>query len=876
MRSVKIFAWISILICALNCLGADAPSVSSTEPATKPVVAVAVMPLPILPGEQPAGHVPLALPIGPLPAETDATVDGVRRLPLSSGWRFSFQKQDKWFPAVVPGDVHLDLLRNGLIADPFYGTNEKTLQWISQRPWKYQCDFDVPREMLGQRRVELVADGIDTEAGITLNGQAVGSVADMFLRYRFDVKKLLKEHGNTLVVQFPVGGQRVTLRKQSVEYGWDFSPDFVTSGIYRSIRIEAGPVRQIDFVGVQQVHENGKVTLKLSADQLIKSRLLFNGKQVASGGNELIVSDPKLWWPNGMGDHPLYDLYVESEDGSGGSWHRRIGLRTVQLSTPDEPNYAQAFTFVVNEKPIFAKGASVVPPHAFAGAETPQLDRDLVDSAADANMNMLRIWSGGVFLLDDFYDRCDERGIMVWQEYQFLIYKDSPAYRAALAPDCKYQTQRLQSHPCIALWCGNNEGELLHRLNVNSREKQFDLPRARGFMFITHRLMPNVLREVDPVVSWLPSSPHSPVDMLLPFDTNIAGDLHEWTVWGGNASPHEYEENHHPRFASEYGMQSLSSLDLMQKFCPPVDLKMDLQSPTLSLREKSGGADGNKRFAVYLDRSYRKPRDFASLVYLTQLNQAWCDSVGTRWWRRLMPHCMGSLIWQLNDIWPGTTWSILDFGGKWKPAMYQAKRDFSPALVMAFIPPDSIAKNYWWKDENRPVRITTVYDGSSDQPVTLKWSLCRVADGSVIRQDQKNIILHANESITQADLDFMAACQSAGDAGLYLRYSLESNGQTISEDAFWFTEPKNVALPKSNVAIVVSPLGPGKFKLEMQSTAFQYRYWFDLPGVAFRASDNGFNLYPGERRTVTIQTPEDLSTGQIQRTLQGMSLGDTY
>jgi beta-mannosidase len=622
-----------VLVASAIAFGADAPAattpstMAATAPAPQPVV---ILPVVISPGEQPAGHVPLALPIGELADQPDVTIEGVHRVPLSSNWQFYSDRDAKWFPATVPGDVHLDLLRNGLIADPFYGTNEKALQWISQVPWKYRCTFDVSAPLLAEPSVDLVADGIDTQASIALNGQDVGNVADMFLRYRFDVKSLLKAQGNFLEINFPVGSARETLRKESVEYGWDFSPHFVTSGIYRPIRLEAGPAKRIDFVGVQQVHENGKVTLDLTADVPIKSRLVFDGREVAVGANELVVRDPKLWWPNGMGDHPLYDLYVEPADGQGSGWHRRIGLRTIQLSTPDEPHHAQAFTFIVNGKPVFAKGASVVPPHAFAGAETPQLERDLVDSAADANMNMLRIWSGGVFLLDDFYDRCDERGIMVWEEEQFLIYKDSPAYRAALAPDVRYQAQRLQSHPSLALWCGNNEGELLHRLNINVREKQFDLPRAKGFVFITRRLMPDTLDEVDPTVSWLPSSPHSPWDMLLPFDDKVAGDLHEWAVWHGNASPHEYETSRRPRFTSEYGMESLSSLDLMKQFCPPLDMDMPLHSPTLTLRQKSGGAEGNDRFAVYLDRSYRPAKDFKSLVYLTQLNQARCDSIGTR------------------------------------------------------------------------------------------------------------------------------------------------------------------------------------------------------------------------------------------------------
>ena len=885
MRVVGIFCGAVLFCVAPVRLAADTPTSNptttlTTEPSTNPTTNAtttpATQPIIILPGVQPAGHVPLALPIGAPATQSTGMVDGILRFPLDDNWQFYSEHEHRWYPATVPGDVHLDLLRNGLIADPFYGVNEKTLQWISQVPWTYRCTFDVDPKLLDQPSVKLVADGIDTEASITLNGRSIGNVANMFLRYRFDVKAMLKNRGNTLEIHFPVGSPRETLRKESVEYGWDFSPHFVTSGIYRPIRLEAGPSKQLDFVGVQQVHEAGKVTLKLSADQPIISRLIYDGKEVATGVNELTVTDPKLWWPNGMGEHPLYDLYVEPKDGNGTGWHRRIGLRTVQLSTPDEPNHAQAFTFIVNGKAVFAKGASVVPPHAFAGAETPQLERDLVDSAADANMNMLRIWSGGVFLLDDFYDRCDERGIMLWQEEQFLIYKDSPAYRAALAPDCTYQAQRLQSHPSIAMWCGNNEGELVHRLNITVRPKQFDLERAKGLVFITRRLMPDALHEVDPTVSWLPSSPHSPWDMLLPFDDKLAGDLHEWAVWHGNASPHEYELNRRPRFASEYGMESLSSLGLMKQFCPPEDLDMALHSPTLGMRQKAGGIEGNNRFATYLDRSFRKPKDFASLVYLTQLNQSQSDSIGTRWWRRLMPHCMGALIWQLNDTWPGTTWSILDFGGSWKPAMYQAKRDFAPALVSAFIPPEAVGKNLSWKDDHRPVRIDTVYDGLTEQPATLRWSLCNVADGSVIRSGTKNLTLHPNEAATQAVLDFTEDCRAAGDAKIFLRYAIESSGKTVGEDTFWFTEMKNVDLPKAKLTQTVKKLSEDEFELDLVSDSFAYRVWLDVPAIRCDWSENSFDLFPNEHKTIRFHVREAVPEDRIGGKIESSSLSDTY
>ena len=825
------------------------------------------------PGSQPPGHVCLALPVGPPATQPSGVVDGVHRLPLDHGWTFDDVRTGKAYPAIVPGDVHLDLIRNGLIADPFYGTNETTLAWIGKKAWTYRTTFDVPADLLAQPRVELVFDGVDTEASVTLNGTKLGETNDMFLGYRFDAKPLLRPSGNQLRVDFAVPGPRELTRKQTTEYGWDFSPSLVTVGLYRPVRIEAGPVRRIDFVGVQQTHAAGKVTLHLTSAGPITSKLTLGDQVIATGGDTLTVDHPRLWWPNGMGDHPLYDLSVTAADGPSNTWRRRIGLRTIELQRRDEPNYAQSFTFVVNGRPVFVKGANVVPPHVLAGAETPSVEREMVDSAVDANMDMVRVWSGGVFLLDDFYDRADEAGLMVWQEFPFEIYKDSPEYRALLSKDVRYQAERMQSHACVALWCGNNEGELLHRLNANSRPKQFDLPRAKGLVYITQRLMPDVLSGVDPVANWLPSSPHSPVDILLPFDDKIAGDLHEWSVWGGTASPHEYEAARRPRFCSEFGNQSLSSADLIRQFCPPDQLS--LTSPTMLLREKSGGnggRGGNDRLATYAAR-YGPAKDFDALVYQTQLAQAWSNSVGTRLWRRQAPHCMGSLIWQLNDTWPGSTWSITDFGGHWKPAMYQAKRDYAPALLMAYIPQQDVGADYRWKNARRPVRLTAVYDGAADLPATVRWSLCRIADGSTVRQNSIALTLRPNTPVTVADLDLTDACRAEGDARIYLRYSLQAM-TPIVDDTFLFVEPKRLQLARGAVKVSVTRTAAARYTVRFGSDQFVSGYVFDLPGLRFSTSDNDIDLYPHEAKAESVILHRDLSSDQVRSALVGHSLVD--
>ncbi|HLP02688.1 MAG TPA: glycoside hydrolase family 2 protein, partial [Opitutaceae bacterium] len=417
----------------------------------------------------------------------------MKTLPLASAsWKFRDNtRRSAWRAAVVPGCVHTDLLRHGLIPDPFWGTNEEQLQWIGEHEWEYRAGFAVPAELLAEEVVELVADGLDTLATVTLNGREVARTENMFIGYRWDVKPLLRAGRNELSIRFgsapeyirtmrpehrppvefndPVGGC-TRIRKQQCQFGWDWGPRFITAGIWRDLRLEAWTANSVESVVVTQRHgADGGVTLLLVPElaredeaAFCRWKLALDGEVVAAGeGAEVVVPRPQLWWPAGQGAQPLYTLAVEVIGGDGrvlGTWARRIGLRSIVLDRHAD-EWGESFQFVVNGRPVFAKGANWIPAHSFvAGLTRADYARDL-RAAALANMNMLRVWGGGIYESEDFYDLCDELGLLVWQDFMFActLYPADEAFLASSRAEAAYQVRRLRHRASLALWCGNNE-----------------------------------------------------------------------------------------------------------------------------------------------------------------------------------------------------------------------------------------------------------------------------------------------------------------------------------------------------------------------------------------------------------------------------------
>jgi beta-mannosidase len=819
----------------------------------------------------------------------------------AASWRFRNAQEKKWHAAQVPGCVHTDLLRAKLIPDPFWGANETGLQWIEERDWEYRATFRVPRTLLDEERVELVADGLDTVATVFVNGQEIGRTENMFLGYRWDVKPALRVGANELLVHFgsamnyirthraqhrpreindPVGRCTV-IRKQQCQFGWDWGPRFVSAGIWRDIRLEAWTGNRLESVRVTQHHDSGAVTLQLAAELArpdpganLRWRLTFGDKLIAEGvGPEIAVPHPQLWWPAGQGAQPLYrlDVTVESADGRRvGEWSRRIGLRTLVLDRHAD-EWGESFRFVVNGRPVFAKGANWIPAHSFVANLTRQdYARDL-GSAVAAHMNMIRVWGGGIYESEDFYDLCDELGLMVWQDFMFACtpYPGDEDFAASVQAEAEYQVRRLRHRASLALWCGNNE---VWSCNARDLLAPEHATLRAAYERIFHQVLPPIVVAHDGVTAYWPSSPWRG-DTAFDHPTGEKrGDTHYWDVWHARHPVKDYEK-HAFRFVSEFGMQSYSSPATNALFCPVSD-DGNVFGPVMENHQKNRA--GNQIILDYVSRRYRFPKSQDHLIYLSQLNQAYCMQTGVEHYRRQMPRCMGALYWQLNDCWPVASWSSIEFTGRWKALHYVARRFFGPAVASAHVPGDELTTigNYR-RSTVREVHLYTVCDAPRPMRGTLRWDLFHL-DGRTILSGKKDVALEPGESVRQKTLDLAKPLARHGRDSLHVRIALEIDGTVASEDTVFLTPPRFLSLPKGRTVFSVQQRTPTRAILGFTSTVFQHRFAFDLPGVEFTASDNYFELYPREKKTVSVEFTRPMPAARWRELLTFRSLVDTY
>lgn len=822
-------------------------------------------------------------------------------LPLSHlPWKFRDCSGSAWLPAVVPGCVHDDLRRAGRIPDPFWGVNEQQVQWIEERDWEYAAWFVAGADLLAEEVVELVADGLDTVATVRLNGRVVARTENMFIGHRWNIRRLLRRGRNRISVRFgsatryirthrlshaprefsdPVGRCSV-LRKQQCQFGWDWGPRFVTAGIWRDIRIEGWSANRLRAVAVSQDHAGGAVTLTLAHElerpdpaSTCRWRLSLGGRAVASGsGARIKVPEPRLWWPNGQGGQPLYLLEVEVLGSAGttlGRWSRRIGLRTIVVDRHRDA-WGVSFQFVVNGRPVFAKGANWIPASSFvAGLTRADYERDL-RSAAEAHMNMIRVWGGGIYESEDFYDLCDELGLMVWQDFMFActLYPADPAFVASSRAEAQYQVRRLRHRACLAMWCGNNEvwGNNVHEL-MDPEKTHLRADYERLF----HRALPPIVAEFGGATPYWPSSPWRG-DIAADHAAGAArGDTHYWDVWHARNPVKDYEKWDF-RFVSEFGMQSYSSSATQATFCPPDD--GNVFGATMENHQKN--KQGNQIILDYVARRYRFPRDQESLIYLSQLNQAHCMQTGVGHYRRIMPRCMGALYWQLNDCWPVASWSSVEYTGRWKALHHVARRFFGPAIVTAHVHGDEVQGigNYRVSTVRR-VDLHTSYDGVRPARGVVRWDLMHV-DGRRITGGRKAVSLRPMRSRLEKRLDLAKPLALHGRDRLYLRIALDVGGRRVSEDSVFLTTPRFVSLPKPVTRVSVRMSSPTRARVTFSSPVFQHRFAFDIPGRQHACSDNHFELYPGEAKSVEVTLARPTTAPRLARLITHRSLADTY
>lgn len=770
----------------------------------------------------------------------------------------------------VPGDVHTALKVSGVILDPYYGRNEDQVRWVAEREWILERQF-VIGDPDGAWYLDITY--LDTVAIVFVNDVPVLSADNCFRRYRPDVSAALQAGENTIRIHFhsniAAGAERQArqpfyipystdnspipngnmLRKPQCHFGWDWNIALAPLGLYGEISLRRLDATRIEHVVTSQRHAEGKVELHVALTLFAQDPAVvpvhfdLSGERIrldcGIGAGETVVhhvfeiDDPKLWWPAGSGEQQLYRLTV---DIPGESVTRQIGLRTIELITdPDEAG--SRFAFRINGREIFCRGANWIPSDALFSLSSPQKTEDLLRSAVDANMNMIRVWGGGFYETDWFYDLCDRLGLMVWQDFQFAcnLYPSTADFLDDVAQEVDYQVRRLVSHPSIVLWCGDNElvGALTwFKASIENRDRylvSYDR---------LNRTIEQALEKAAPDALWWPSSPASGyLDYGDAWHADGSGDMHYWSVWHENKSFDNYRAVR-PRFCSEFGFQSYTSLPVIETYASPSD--MNIASPVMEHHQKNAG--GNERIAATMFRYFRFPTDFANFVYLSQVQQALAIRTAVDYWRSLKPHCMGTLYWQLNDTWPVASWSSLDYGGGWKVLHYAARRFFQPVAVAA-IP----------SEDGSEIRLSLVNDTMGDVTVTINLSL--------VSLDGRRRPLQSVEAACSPDAAVTALSLPTSDLppGDILFWSFTATNGMGGEGHHVPGTYKALDLEPPGLEISVSPAGEGAFDILVQASGLALFAMIesDTPG---RYSDNAFDLAAGESRRITFTPSATPST----------------
>jgi len=819
---------------------------------------------------------------------------------INENWTFKQRGKTEWLTAKVPGDVHSDLLRNEIIEEPYYRLNEHDLQWIDKEDWEYKTNFDVEESLFQKDKIEMVFHGLDTYAEVSLNGKIILNCDNMFRTWKTDVKDHLKLQNNELKVliksaitigleklakekiQYPappndlseigkLGDKKVSIftRKAGYHYGWDWGPRFVTSGIWRPIEINAWNDAKIEDVFFKQINLSDKkaemnALLEINADQSTDYEIrIMNGTEVLTkksidlknGSNNIKVPfeiiEPKLWWPNGLGEQPLYNLSAEIyiENKRIDTKTHKIGIRTIEI-VQEKDKYGESFYFKVNGHPVFAKGANYIPNDIFLNEVTPEKYEYIIQSAVDANMNMLRVWGGGIYENEIFYRLCDEKGLMIWQDFMFAcsMYPGDEAFLENVKQESIDNVKRLRNHPSVALWCGNNENRMGWtwwgwEKKMTKEQGQEVIDQLFGtYRKMYHKILPETVKKYDGDRFYWPSSPVSAWGKLPNFES---GDYHYWGVWWGKESFNNYETVM-PRFMSEYGFQSFPEFSTVKKYTEPEDY--DIYSEVMKSHQRS--SIGNVTIEEYMLRDYKKPQDFESYLYVSHVLQAEGVGFGIEAHRRNRDKCMGTLFWQLNDCWPVASWSSIDYYGKWKALQYYAKKLFKPILVSPH------------KDDGK-INIHIVSDLLENQSAKLKLVLMDF-DGNVKWEKIEAIEVAANSGNIYYSIDEQELLKLSPKNRSLLKAVVElPNGKIASENIYYFDKPKNLDFDDAEIKYLIE--GNSKdFKFKLSSEKLAKNLYITIGDCEGFLSDNYFDLLPGEEVEITFTSDKTIKKDNIK------------
>ncbi len=829
------------------------------------------------------------------------------KIQLNNEWQFTQTDKNDWHPATVPGSVQRDLIKLEVLPNPYFGTNEDSVQWVEDENWDFKKSFQLTEEQLKYDDALLTFEGLDTYADVYLNGSKLFHSKNMFIKYEQSVKDLLREGENNLYIRFfspiqhimptrltngfeyPAGNDAreekmsVYTRKAPYHYGWDWGMRMVQMGIWQPVYLTLYNQSRIDDFFVQQ-DEISKSVAKLTnhievynlaegetTAKVIVSYALADQKgqtqemevTLTKGFNKILVpleiSNPQLWMPNGWGEQHLYNFTAQVVVDSNvvAEKTHQIGLRNIRVvAEPDE--HGRSFYFEVNGEPMFAKGANYIPGEIMNTLQDDAYYERLFDNIVAANMNMVRIWGGGFYENKKFYDLADKLGILVWQDFMFgcTPYPHDDTFLENVADEARYNIKRLRNHPSVSIWCGNNEVEESIKYwgydKVYSKEIMDGF--REGYDKTFRELLPEIVMELDPGKFYLHGSPDTAnwgrVESL------NYGDAHYWGVWHGR-QPFEVLDKNVPRFMSEFGFQSFPEMKTIRTFATEEDF--DIESEVMKSHQKS--AIGNEAIKEYMDMYYHTPSNFEDFVYVGLVMQGQGMKHGLEAHRRNRPFCMGTLYWQLNDSWPVVSWSGVDYYNNWKAMHYKARDVFAP-----------IGLNVYKENDNLDIYIMS--DKLTDaNNLTLQVSLIDF-NGKIVKSTQTKVTAKANVSEKVFSLSVKDYATETEQENSVVKVELVDNKKNIiAQSNYFFHWPNKLNLPQTKIEQSTT-YADGKYTITLKSKYLAKDVFVEIPIQGAQFSDNFFDLLPGEKKVITITSPELLKSTKTPFTIK--HLRETY
>ena len=799
---------------------------------------------------------------------------------LCGKWNLKDESGEYSLEATVPGCNYLDLMQNGIISDPFYGENEKDVYWVAERNWIYEKTFDVSEKELSFEKITLVCKRLDTICSVFVNGKKAGKGQNCHIAYEFDIKSLLKSGENTVRIFFesPVNfvkeryekektppnsnGQNgiVRIRKPQCHFGWDWGPVLPVSGIDGDIFVEMRNEGKISDMKIRQTkNENDTFTVTVNLEAELYEGEIAEISLIDPKGNEtklkgtegeFCVENPELWWTyelNAKNKQALYTVKAQLKKGrkTTHTLEKKIGLRTIELDrSADE--FGETFRFVLNGVPLFIKGANLIPGDSIPTRFTKDKIEYLLDAALYSNMNMIRVWGGGYYESDTFYNLCDEKGILVWQDFMFACqaypFFDND-FLSNVKDEIEYNIKRLRHHPSLALWCGNNEIETMSMGWINFPKY------IKWTETFFHEILPAEVRKFDEDTPFIPGSPCG-TGHIKEVDSDNYGDIHLWAVWHGLQNM-KYYRKRMTRFCSEFGFESLPDIKTIRTFAEESDY--DIHSPVFSAHQKCNS--GNDKMLYYIASRFRLPKKFEDLIYLSQVTQLECISDATEHWRRNKGRCNGSIYWQFNDCWGVCSWSSLDYYGNYKALQYRAKHFNAPVSVSI-------------EDVDGKVRLHILNDKPETKKLTLKCIIFDFEKGKLQEKTREFSIaaLENKECFTLYEKQLKNAFDLSKTG---VKAELYENGELINEKTYLFKPEKDLKLEKPELEMKTEEKDEKLF-VTVSADRFARLVRIESSISTLPFSENYFDLLPGESKTVSIPVKGDFSAAQLKESLSLM------